>query len=229
MIGVLPRTDQREGTTGAQHEAGGLMQGVRWIRHNAIVRASLLGVATLEPVQLHVLRSVPALRNTRIPCTPGDARDRDRHGIDRHRGGFLRNRSGRAENRCRPHLHRRLFPVPRPTDPRPRCGRPPLARPRTVVCCRVLLRHRLDASRHHGRNRSPPRPSQRNSARASRAPSCLSTTCGPLGTTLGGILGTIIGVRPTLWIASIEALIGLAWLLPSPIRNTKDIPAEASI
>src|SRR5438477_363647 len=33
---------------GAPHDSGGLTSGVRWIRHNAIVRAELLGVATLN-------------------------------------------------------------------------------------------------------------------------------------------------------------------------------------
>ena len=49
----------------------------------------------------------------------------------------------------------------------------------------------------------------------------------PLGTTLGGILGTVIGVRPTLWIATVGALLGLAWLFPSPIPHLREVPAEA--
>jgi predicted MFS family arabinose efflux permease len=49
----------------------------------------------------------------------------------------------------------------------------------------------------------------------------------PLGTTLGGILGTVLGVRSTLWIATVGALLGLAWLLPSPILQLRDVPAEA--
>jgi predicted MFS family arabinose efflux permease len=49
----------------------------------------------------------------------------------------------------------------------------------------------------------------------------------PLGTALGGLLGTVIGVRSTLWIATVGALLGLAWLLPSPIRHLRDVPAEA--
>ena len=49
----------------------------------------------------------------------------------------------------------------------------------------------------------------------------------PLGTTIGGILGSTIGVRPTLWIATVGALLGLAWLLPSPIPRMRDVPREA--
>src|SRR5258705_4414650 len=43
----LGRIDAEE-PPGAPHESGGLMSGVRWIRHNAVIRAELLGVATLN-------------------------------------------------------------------------------------------------------------------------------------------------------------------------------------
>ena len=49
----------------------------------------------------------------------------------------------------------------------------------------------------------------------------------PLGTTLGGILGSTIGVRTTLWIATVGALLGLAFLLPSPIPGIRDLPPVA--
>jgi MFS family permease len=49
----------------------------------------------------------------------------------------------------------------------------------------------------------------------------------PLGTTLGGILGSTIGVRNTLWIATVGALLGLAFLLPSPIPHLRDLPEQA--
>jgi predicted MFS family arabinose efflux permease len=49
----------------------------------------------------------------------------------------------------------------------------------------------------------------------------------PVGTALGGVLGSLIGVRPTLWIATVGALLGLAFLLPSPIPSIHDLPAEA--
>jgi hypothetical protein len=46
----------------------------------------------------------------------------------------------------------------------------------------------------------------------------------PVGTALGGVLGTWIGVRTTLWIGTVGALAGLAFLLPSPIRSLHDVP-----
>jgi MFS family permease len=53
----------------------------------------------------------------------------------------------------------------------------------------------------------------------------------PLGTTIGGVLGTTIGVHDTLWIGTGGALLGMAFLLPSPIRHIRDVPepAEAAI
>jgi MFS family permease len=50
----------------------------------------------------------------------------------------------------------------------------------------------------------------------------------PVGTTIGGALGATLGVRPTLWIATAGALLGLAFLIPSPIRTMRDVPEVAA-
>ena len=39
----------------------------------------------------------------------------------------------------------------------------------------------------------------------------------PLGALAGGVLGTLIGLRPTLWLAAIGGVSGFLWLLPSPL------------
>jgi MFS family permease len=39
----------------------------------------------------------------------------------------------------------------------------------------------------------------------------------PLGGLAGGALGTLIGLRPTLWIAAAGGLAGFLWILPSPL------------
>ena len=46
----------------------------------------------------------------------------------------------------------------------------------------------------------------------------------PLGALAGGALGTWIGLRPTLWIATAGALAGFLWLLPSPILGLRELP-----
>lgn len=46
----------------------------------------------------------------------------------------------------------------------------------------------------------------------------------PIGAALGGWLGTVLGVRPTLWIATIGALAAVLWLLPSPVARMATLP-----
>jgi MFS family permease len=46
----------------------------------------------------------------------------------------------------------------------------------------------------------------------------------PIGALLGGALGTWIGLRPTLWIASVGAIAGVLWLLPSPVPRLRELP-----
>ncbi|MFJ7199703.1 MULTISPECIES: MFS transporter [unclassified Streptomyces] len=46
----------------------------------------------------------------------------------------------------------------------------------------------------------------------------------PLGALAGGALGTTIGLRPTLWIATAGAVMCLAWVLPSPVPRIRELP-----
>jgi MFS family permease len=48
-----------------------------------------------------------------------------------------------------------------------------------------------------------------------------------VGSLLGGALGTAIGLRPTLWIATVGALAGVLWLLPSPVLRMRTLPEAA--
>jgi MFS family permease len=49
----------------------------------------------------------------------------------------------------------------------------------------------------------------------------------PLGSLAGGLLGSLIGLRPTLWVAVAGAMTGFLWLLPSPVPRLRTLP-EAS-
>jgi predicted MFS family arabinose efflux permease len=42
----------------------------------------------------------------------------------------------------------------------------------------------------------------------------------PVGAVLGGALGTALGLRPTLWLSAIGALLSTLWLVASPLRHT---------
>jgi MFS family permease len=46
----------------------------------------------------------------------------------------------------------------------------------------------------------------------------------PLGTITAGALGSWIGLRPTLWFATVGAMLGILWLLPSPIFGLRELP-----
>ena len=50
----------------------------------------------------------------------------------------------------------------------------------------------------------------------------------PLGSLAGGAFGATIGLQPTLWIASVGAIAGLLWSLPSPVRTLRELPEQAA-
>ena len=49
----------------------------------------------------------------------------------------------------------------------------------------------------------------------------------PLGALAGGLLGTAIGLRPTLWIATVGGALSVLWLLPSPVPRMRRLPDKA--
>jgi MFS family permease len=48
----------------------------------------------------------------------------------------------------------------------------------------------------------------------------------PIGGLLGGLLGTVIGVRATLWVSGGAGNLAVLWLLASPMRGMRDFPVE---
>lgn len=50
----------------------------------------------------------------------------------------------------------------------------------------------------------------------------------PLGSLAGGLLGSTAGLRPALWVATIGAIAGALWLLPSPMLSLRDLPEQAA-
>jgi MFS family permease len=49
----------------------------------------------------------------------------------------------------------------------------------------------------------------------------------PVGSLIGGFLGTAIGLQTTLWIGVVGAATGFLWLLPSPIPKMRELPELA--
>ena len=49
----------------------------------------------------------------------------------------------------------------------------------------------------------------------------------PLGALGGGFLGAALGLRPALWVATVGAIAGVLWVLPSPIPRMRELPEPA--
>lgn len=64
-------------------------------------------------------------------------------------------------------------------------------------------------------------------ARVSGAQRTINYGIRPIGAMLGGALGANLGVHPALWIATIGAIAGVLWVLPSPVSQLRDLPQQA--
>jgi MFS family permease len=49
----------------------------------------------------------------------------------------------------------------------------------------------------------------------------------PVGALIGGVLGTVVGLVPALWIAAIGESLAFLPVLFSPVRSLREIPAQA--
>ncbi len=63
-------------------------------------------------------------------------------------------------------------------------------------------------------------------SRLSATMSFVNWGAAPVGSLLGGALGTAFGLHTTLWIAGLGTLAGNAFLYFSPLRTLRAIPAE---
>jgi predicted MFS family arabinose efflux permease len=52
----------------------------------------------------------------------------------------------------------------------------------------------------------------------------LVTGVTPIGALAGGLIGTAIGLRPTMWVAAAGQFAAAGWLLASPMRKLRDLP-----
>jgi MFS family permease len=212
---------------GAPREQGGLTAGLRWIRANALIRAELLGVATinlfnfmyfalfmlyatralhLRPATIGVVVGVASVSTLGASAVTGRIARRFGVGPTFLFGCFL-------------------FPAPLVLVPA-------AAGPHVLVVALVftaeflsgiglMLLDILAGTISAGVIPPPLR------SRVSGAFMLVNYGVRPLGTALGGVLGTVLGLRPTLWIATAGALAGMLFLLPSPLRSLRDVPEQA--
>jgi hypothetical protein len=51
----------------------------------------------------------------------------------------------------------------------------------------------------------------------------------PIGSLAGGLLGASLGLRPAMWVATVGAIGGVLWLLPTPIMRLRELPQAADL
>jgi MFS family permease len=222
----LGRIDAEE-PPGAPHESGGLLSGVSWIRHNAIIRAELLGVATLNlfNFMFFALFLLYATRDLGVrPATLGIVLGSA--SIGTLAGSFATARISRRIG-VGPTFIVGCFLFPAPLVLIPAAGGPYWLVLALLFVSEFLSGIGLMLLDIMAGTISAGTVPTRLRSRVSGAFMVVNYGVRPLGTTLGGILGTVIGVRSTLWIATVGALLGLAFLFPSPIPRLRDVPAEA--
>lgn len=210
-----------------REDGGGVLAGARWIRRNGIIRAELLGVATLNlfNFMFFALFLLYATRYLHVrPATLGIVLGVASVGTVL--GSFVTGRISRRIG-LGPAFLAGCFLFPAPLVLIPAAGGPHwlvvtfLFVAECVSGFGLMLLDILAGAMMAG----VIPPSLRS--RVSGAFALVNNGVRPLGTALGGVLGTALGIRPTLWVATLGALLGLAWLLPSPIRTLRDVPDEA--
>jgi MFS family permease len=222
----LGRIDAEE-PPGAPDERGALLSGVKWIRHNAIIRAELLGVATLNLFNfmyfalflLYATRSL-GVRPATLGIVLGAA------SVGTLMGSFVTARISRRFG-VGPAFIAGCFLFPAPLILVPAAGGPHwfvlgllfVAEFTSGVGLMLLdiMAGSISAATVPTALRS----------RVSGAFMVVNYGVRPLGTSLGGVLGATIGVRTTLWIATVGALLGLLFYIPSPIPTLRDVPEMA--
>jgi predicted MFS family arabinose efflux permease len=212
---------------GAPPETGGLMAGAHWIRHNAIIRAELLGVATLNlfNFMFFALFVLYATRSLHVgPATLGLVLGAAAVGT--LAGSFVTARIGRRFGIGRTFAFG-CFLFPAPLILVPLAGGPRWVVIACLFASEVLSGIGLMMLDIMAGTISAALVPAMLRSRVSGAFIVVNYGVRPLGTSIGGFLGATIGLRPTLWIATVGALAGLLWIIPSPIMSLHDVPAEA--
>ena len=214
---------------GAPRETGGIGTGLRWIRHNPVMRAELLGVATINLFNFvyWALFLLYASRYLHVgPATIGLVIGVAAAGM--LAAAALTGRIARAIGVGPAFLIGCfLFPAPLLLVP---AARGPhwlviafLFTAEFISGLGLMLLDILAGVIQGGLIPAPVR------SRVSGAFMVVNYGVRPLGTSVAGVLGSTIGVHNTIWIGAGGALLGMAFLLPSPIRHLHDVPEAAEI
>jgi MFS family permease len=220
------RSVDAEEPPGVAREESSIMAGARWIRGNAVIRAELLGVATLNlfNFMFFALFLLYATRYLDVrPATLGLVLGAA--SIGTLGGSFVTGRLARRFG-IGPVFIFGCFLFPAPLILVPAAGGPHWFVVFLLFVSEFLSGIGLMLLDITAGTLSASIVPTRLRSRVSGAFMVVNNGVRPAGTALGGLLGATIGVRETLWIGTVGALLGLAWLLPSPIRALRDLPEQ---
>jgi MFS family permease len=205
-------------------ERGHVVAGIRYIRSSPIVRASLLGTATINFFNFVFFALVILYANRYLHIQPGALGAIIAvAALGSVIGAVVTGQIGRRIG-IGPAFVLGCFLFPAPLVLIPLAGGPHWL---VVVCvtaaefCSGFGVMLLDIT--GGAIKAAVVP-DRLRARVSGAYMVVNYGVRPLGALMGGLLGAAIGVRPTLWIATVGAIAGVLWLLPSPIMRLRELP-----
>jgi MFS family permease len=205
-------------------EKGHVVAGVRYIATSSVMRSSLLATATINLFNFvfHALFILYAVRSLGVrPATLGIVLGAG--AVGGLIGSFLTSRLGRRLGIGPTYiLGCILFPVPLVLVPL-------AGGPYWLILAMLFLAEFgaglgvmiLDISAASIFAALVP---HRLRSRVSGAYMVVNNGVRPVGSLIGGFLGTAIGLQTTLWIGVVGAAAGFLWLLPSPIPKMRELP-----
>jgi len=217
---VEPPTDSDEG-------GGRVAAGIRYIRHSPIVRASLLATATINLFNfvfwaLFILYATKSLevRPGLLGVVLGAA------SVGGVLGSILTGRISRRIG-IGPAFALGCVLFPTPLVLVPLAGGSDWAVAGFLFCAEFLSGFGVMILDITGASIKAAVIPDALRARAAGAYMLVNYGVRPIGAFLGGVLGSQLGLRPTLWIATVGAIAGVLWVLPSPIMGLRELPEEA--
>jgi predicted MFS family arabinose efflux permease len=221
------RAEAEEAPPDREREHGGLAAGARYIARTPLIRASLLGAATLNLFNLgfYALFVLYATRN--LGLSPGElGMVIAIGGLGSLLGILVTGRLSRLIGLGRSLLVGFvLTPAPLLLVPAA-AGVPDLALPMLAVAeffngVGLML---LDVGLGALYAAAVPDPLR---ARVSGALLLVNYGVRPIGALGGGLLAAAIGLQTTMWVTAAGALLAVLWLLPSPMPRLRELPETA--
>jgi predicted MFS family arabinose efflux permease len=206
-VGFLASIDPEEPETETA-ETGHVVAGVRYIVTSSVMRSSLLATATINLFNFvfHALFILYAVRSLHVrPGTLGIVLGAG--AVGGLIGSVVTSRLGRRLGIGPTYiLGCIVFPVPLVLVPL--AGGVMILDISAGSIFAALVPHRLRS-------------------RVSGAYMVVNMGVRPIGSLIGGFLGSAIGLQTTLWIGVVGATAGFLWLLPSPIPKMRELPELA--